>query len=299
MIILVCIVFAALVRLPVSFAMPVDSESHPVRGCSSRCAWNARENTTLSTEPPGSYVALPAFKILVCTVPKTASTTARRFLGCITAMTSAPGRRASPRATSSAPRLATLDSILADPTWKKIVTLRDPVERFASALLVSLPTRGPRTTLDAQRYALHTAAAESRLAALESAGGPATVHDPHFRPAASFCSLGRGALSAFSVIPFPRLSDGWREVLASVLPVDVPIGSLVAESFSRQRSGASVARGRLGLRVGHVGVSSAGLVRYWHAGAATNSSGREAVLLTRLGAFYAADEEMVRQVGGL
>ena len=297
MTIFACIVFAGALCLPICFAMLVDTESHALRGCSSRCVWDARQNVSLFTEPPGSHVVLPAFKILVCTVPKTASTSTRRFLGHVVALTtSASGRPHLP----AAPPLADLDSILADPSWRKIVTLRDPVERFASALLASLPTSGLRRTPNANSYALHTSAAELRLSSLESAGGPATVHDPHFRPAASFCGLGRGTLSAFSVIPFPRLSDGWQEVFASVLPGDAPIARLVSESFSQLRNGASAARGRLRLSGGHAGaVSSAGLARHWRTGAAANSSGREAVLLARLRTFYAADEAMMRKVGGL
>ena len=284
----------------------------------------------------GSPLLVPALRLAYCSVPKAASTVLKRlFLRANGLPTWSSGdenvvhrSELSGMGTMRGLPAAAANALLRDAAWTRLVVVRDPVERFASAFLnkcrasarnpvCPLPPGDaarddPRAVLAALEAAVQVPSDSPHRNQAAAAFDGVHALNAHFMPQALLCDL-RLALPAYTVLTYHELR---RQGLARVLPMLRPAADAHADLLANvlrwaasaisssslpggDGSAASDADGAEALR-GTNRTHARALAREWRAMALETGSGAAvaaaaaaaADFLRRLECFFRADYEL-------
>jgi hypothetical protein len=247
--------------------------------------------TGIKNNPQSMVLLLHNERIAYCSIPKCASTPLNRFMMRAVGLslwnsTSHPVHR------NGVPRLSSLtrsesEEVMKSPRWTRVLVVRDPVERFASAFLDkcaraipngNCPVSGP-LRLDVQAV----------LSTLETQSTKAlTIINPHFRPASAFCEL-EHLFSLFVPLHYQSCADEWVDVLANLPYLTKKrrnaLATWVREAFLTHYW-SPTARA----------TNSTQLVSRWYAEASGSCKSEGAKVLARIQALYARDYSLFRNI---
>jgi hypothetical protein len=243
-----------------------------------------------------SPIVLASDKIICCVINKIGSTSVLKFLRRALGQSNwIENLRLASLQTMRGLSETTANRMLNGDSWLRIVVIRDPVERFASAFIdkcIEHYRRCPAVVVNRTS----TERLELALSALEATARNGTLMnvDVHFRPLVYFCDL-PAVLPAFTIVPMAAMEAGWKAALTNHKGVSTErqneLLAIAADIFSFNFSGIETLKAQA---INHT-TPSRTLVATWRAAAKTGIPQAESKILGRIEQLYAADYMLLEQ----
>lgn len=168
-------------------------------------------------------------------------------------------------------------------SWTRVAVLRDPVDRFASAYLDKC-MRAENGNCPDVEHRLDVRAVLTRLE--EQYAQDVTSVNRHFLAQANFCQL-RDMHSSFSIVPFPRIEEGWASMVRRLSLASENLRPPLLQWTKKFISSGAHANHRTNASI---------LAAHWRRAAAAKEPHADSDILPRLMALYEDDYSLISSV---